>query len=89
VSYKIEFSRKAERQFKDLTNQIQKRLKPKIDALAQNPRPCGVKKLEGEDELYRIRVGDYRVIYQVRDDVLIVLVVSLGDRKEIYKRRIK
>jgi mRNA interferase RelE/StbE len=89
VSYKIEFSRKAERQFKDLTNQIQKRLKPKIDALAQNPRPRGVKKLEGEDELYRIRVGNYRVIYQVRDDVLIVLVVSLGDRKEIYKRRIK
>lgn len=89
MSYKIEFSRKAERQFKDLTNQIQKRLKPKIDALAQNPRPRGVKKLEGEDELYRVRVGDYRVIYQVRDDVLIVLVVSLGDRKEIYKRGIK
>ena len=89
MSYNIEFSRKAERQFKALTNQIQKRLKPKIDALAQNPRPRGVKKLEGEDELYRIRVGDYRVIYQVRDDVLIVLVVSLGDRKEIYKRGIK
>jgi len=89
VSYKIEFSRKAERQFKALTNQIQKRLKPKIDALAQKPRPRGVKKLEGEDELYRVRVGDYRVIYQVRDNVLIVLVVSLGDRKEIYKRGIK
>ena len=89
MSYNIEFSRKAERQFKALTNQIQKRLKPKIDALAQNPRPRGVKKLEGEDELYRVRVGDYRVIYQVRDDVLIVLVVSLGDRKEIYKRGIK
>ena len=89
MSYKIEFSHKAERQFKNLSNQIQKRLKPKIDALAQNPRPRGVRKLEGEDELYRVRVGDYRVIYQVRDDVLIVLVVSLGDRKEIYKRRIK
>ena len=89
MSYKIEFSRKAERQFRDLTAQIQKRLKPKIDALARTPRPRGVKKLEGEDELYRIRVGDYRVIYQIQDKALIVLVVSLGDRKEIYQRRIK
>lgn len=89
MSYKIEFSRKAERQFKALTSQIQKRLKPKIDALVQNPRPREVKKLEGEDELYRIRVGDYRVIYQVQDKALIVLVVKLGDRKEIYQRKVK
>lgn len=89
MNYKIEFSRKAERQFKALTSQIQKRLKPKIDALVRNPRPRGVKKLEGEDELYRIRVGDYRVIYQVQDKALIVLVVKLGDRKEIYQRKVK
>lgn len=85
MSYRIDFSRKAARQFKDLPAQIQKRLKPKIDALAQNPRPRGVKKLEIEDELYRIRVGDYRVIYQIQDQALIVLVVKLGNRKEIYK----
>ena len=89
MSYKIEFSPKAERQFKDLSTQIQKRLKPKIDALAKNPRPRGVKKLKGEDELYRIRAGDYRIIYQIQDNALIVLVVSLGDRKEIYRRGIK
>jgi mRNA interferase RelE/StbE len=58
----------------------------KIDALAKNPRPSGMKKLEGEDNLYRIGVGDYHIIYQIEDDKLIVLVVKIGDRKEIYKK---
>jgi mRNA interferase RelE/StbE len=86
VSYTVEFSRKAERQFKDLPKSIQVKLAPKINALADDPRPRGAKKLEGEDELYRIRVGDYRVIYQVQDKALIVLVVKIGDRKEVYRR---
>ncbi len=86
MSYTIEFSRKAERQFRDLPKSIQVKLTPKINALADNPRPRGAKKLEGENELYRIRVGDYRVIYQVQDKALIVLVVKIGDRKEIYRR---
>jgi len=85
VTYRIEFARKAARQFQDLPATIQKRLKPKINALAQNPRPRGVKKLEGEEDLYRLRVGDYRIIYQVQDKALLILVVKLGDRKEIYR----
>ena len=86
MSYTIEFSRGAGRQFKALTRQVQLRLKPKIDSLVENPRPRGVEKLAGEEDLYRIRVGDYRVIYQIRDDVLFVLVVKVGDRKEVYRR---
>ena len=86
MTYAIEFSHQAARQFKDLPKQVQVRLKPKIDELAENPRPRRVEKLKGEDDLYRIRVGDYRVIYQVRDKALIVLVVKIGDRKEVYKR---
>lgn len=85
MTYRIEFARKAARQFQNLPAAVQKRLKPKIDALAHNPRPRGVKKLEGETDVYRIRVGGYRIIYQVQDKALIVLVVKLGDRKEIYK----
>ena len=69
-----------------MSKQGQARLKPKIDKLAENPRPRGAEKLKGEDGLYRIRVGDYSVIYQVRDKALIVLVVKIGDRKEVYKR---
>jgi len=86
VIYRIDFARKAARQFQNLPAAVQKRLKPKIDALARNLRPRGVKKLEGEEDLYRIPVGDYRIIYQVQDKALVVLVVKLGDRKEIYKR---
>jgi Cytotoxic translational repressor of toxin-antitoxin stability system len=85
VAYRIEFARKALREFQNLPAQVKKRLKPKIDALGQNPRPRGVKKIEGKENLYRIRVGDYRVIYEVLDKVLLVLVVKLGDRKDIYK----
>ena len=60
-------------------------LNPAILALAENPRPPGCLKLSGEESLWRIRVGDYRVVYQVQDAVLLVLVVKLGHRREIYR----
>ncbi len=61
------------------------RISEKIDGLAQQPRPPGVTKVEGEDRLYRIRIGAYRVIYTIQDQQLLVLVVHIGDRKEIYR----
>jgi mRNA interferase RelE/StbE len=85
VPYRIELSKPAVRQFEKLSRAIQTRLKPRIDALAHDPRPQGVKKLAGEDELYRLRVGDYRIIYQIQDKVLLILVVRLGNRKEVYR----
>jgi mRNA interferase RelE/StbE len=57
-----------------------------IDALRLEPRPHGSKKLVGEDNLYRIRTGDYRIIYQVRDKQLIILVIAIGNRRDIYRR---
>lgn len=86
MSYTIEFSKKAERQFKDLPRSVQLKIAPKISALAETPRPGKAKKLEGQDNIYRIRVGDYRIIYQVQDKALIVLVIKIGDRKEVYRR---
>lgn len=56
-----------------------------MDALAGDPRPKGVKKLFGLDDLYRIRVGEYRVVYQIQDNRLIVLVVRIGHRKDVYR----
>jgi mRNA interferase RelE/StbE len=61
-----------------LPAQEQERLQPKIDALATEPRPIGVIKLAGEEDLYRIRVGDYRIIYSIQDAQLLVLVVKIG-----------
>ena len=53
--------------------------------LASQPRPPGCDKLVGPEDLYRIRVGDYRIVYQVRDEVLLVLVVKIGHRREVYR----
>ena len=83
--YQVEFSRQADRQFRNLPSQIQKRLQPKIDSLATTPRPHGSEKLSGVDQLYRIRVGDYRLIYAVEDHRLVVLVVKVGHRRDVYR----
>ncbi len=56
-----------------------------IDGLATNPRPPGCIRLQGGGERYRIRVGDYRIIYQIQDAVLIVLVLDIGNRRDIYR----
>jgi len=86
MTYRVEFSRAAEREFDHLPQQARARLAPRIGALATNPRPSGVVKLVGQThDLYRIRIGDYRVIYAIKDDVLVVLVVSVGHRSEIYR----
>jgi mRNA interferase RelE/StbE len=64
---------------------MQARLVEAADALASNPRPHGVKKLQGDENLWRIRVGAYRIVYEIHDDRLVVLVIRIGDRKDIYR----
>lgn len=85
MRYRIEFSPKAERQFKTLPKEIQIRLKHRIDTLAVNPFPRSVKRLSAEEDLYRIRTGDYRIIYQVQGKALLILILKLGHRKEVYR----
>ncbi|HZG40987.1 MAG TPA: type II toxin-antitoxin system RelE/ParE family toxin [Nodosilinea sp.] len=85
MTYRIEFTKPAAKQFKALQLQEQQRLKPKIDALSNEPRPSGVVKLSGEENLYRIRVGNYRIIYSLEDDQLLILVVKVGPRQDVYR----
>jgi mRNA interferase RelE/StbE len=85
LSYRIEFAPKAEKQFKALDRSIQRRLARRIDSLAENPHPQGSKKLTAEEDFYRLRVGDYRIVYQVRDKSLVVLVVRVGHRSDVYR----
>ncbi|MEH2047734.1 type II toxin-antitoxin system RelE family toxin [Nostoc sp.] len=68
-----------------MLSELQERIQIQIDDLATEPRPNGVIKLKGEENTYRIRVGDYRVIYDIFDDLLVVNVVEVGHRKNIYK----
>jgi mRNA interferase RelE/StbE len=64
---------------------IQRQLLAHIDSLASNPRPPNCKLLYADEKLYRIRSGNYRIIYQIRDKILLVVIVKVGDRKNIYR----
>lgn len=83
--YRVEFTKKAANQFQSLSAQIQSRLQPKLIALATEPRPSGVVKLENADNQYRIRVGTYRIVYQIKEEVLLVLIIKVGHRRDVYK----
>jgi mRNA interferase RelE/StbE len=83
--YKIELKPSAVRDMKSLPPSVRKRVAQKIDALASDPYPRGSIKLEAEDNLRRIRVGDYRIIYQVRREILVVFVVRVKHRGDVYR----
>jgi mRNA interferase RelE/StbE len=85
MAYAVEFSPGAAREFNKLAREIQRRLRPRIDALADYPRPSGAKKLKASEDLWRIRAGDYRIIYEIRDRILVVLVVRVAHRREVYR----
>lgn len=84
MKYTILIERYAQKQIMKLGKKAIPVIKAAIAGLGDNPRPYGYKKLKGE-EAYRIRVGDYRIIYEINDDIIIVTVVSVGHRKDIYK----
>lgn len=83
MSYRIELRPAAVRALRKVHPDHRKRIQGAIALLAQAPRPPGAQSLRGRDGL-RVRVGDYRIIYTVQDDVLLVVVVDLGHRREIY-----
>jgi len=83
--YRIQLIPAAVRQLKKVPRQDQRRIRDAIDQLAMDPRPPGAKTLSGAENQWRVRVGDYRVIYQVHDDRLVVLVIRLGHRKDVYR----
>jgi mRNA interferase RelE/StbE len=84
MTYAVEILRAAQKQLAKIERQAQSRIIDSIKSLAANPRPSGCKKLSGRPA-WRIRIGAYRVIYEIHDDRLVVLVLSLGDRKDVYR----
>jgi len=85
VVYEVKFNPGADRALSKLDLQDQRRIIRRVEDLAVDPRPPGVKKLEGPDALWRIRVGDYRVIYQIFDKVLVIVIVTIGHRGDVYR----
>jgi mRNA interferase RelE/StbE len=84
MTYKISILRKAQKQLAKIPASDFKKIKQAILDLGQDPRPPGSLKLKGRPG-WRIRQGDYRVIYEIQDDQLIVIVLDIGNRKDIYK----
>ena len=84
VNYQIEFIKGASKQLKKLPTDIKEWIDTKIQELAIEPHPNGVKKLQ-DDDLYRILVSDYRIIYQIDDDIVLVTIVKVKHRQEVYR----
>jgi mRNA interferase RelE/StbE len=85
MAYQILIRRPAEKEIGSLPPKIRSRVAEKIRALADDPRPAGCKKLSGEDRAWRIRVGDYRVVYEVNDTARYVEVRVVAHRKDVYR----
>jgi mRNA interferase RelE/StbE len=83
--YKVEVARRAVRALAALPRREQQRVRAAIDLLADDPRPPACRKLSGEASAYRVRVGDYRIVYEVLDDRLVVHVVRVGHRRDVYR----
>jgi mRNA interferase RelE/StbE len=84
MNYTIQIERSAQKQLAKISSPFFEAISEKILSLEKNPRPNGCKKLTGR-ESWRIRVGDYRVIYNISDHILTVTVIDIGNRKDIYK----
>lgn len=84
--YRVEFTRQGARDLRKLSRRDQRRVAGRIDALAREPRPPGVQKLKGRDDIWRLRVGELRVLYTISDQIVTVTVVRVRHRREVYRR---
>ncbi len=87
-AYRVEFTRSAEKEFERLSRGIQTKAAEALQLLSIKPYSdlLKVKKLKGADKLYRVRIGEYRIVYEVRKKELLVLVIKFGHRREVYMR---
>ncbi len=84
--YRVHLARRAVKSIARLPRAEQQRIRAAIDLLADEPRPPGCVALTGEAGVYRVRVGDYRILYEVVDERLLILVVRVGHRRDVYRR---
>ena len=83
--YEIEISRTAEKQLRRLPRDDQERVASAMLALADNPFPRGARKLSGYDDVFRVRAGRYRILYSVSGHALIIVVLKVGHRRDVYR----
>ncbi len=86
MNYRVDLRPKPQRVIRSLRDAaLAARLIAALRALAALPRPPGCKKLRGEEKLWRIRVGDFRIVYEIHDQILVILVVAISHRRDAYR----
>jgi mRNA interferase RelE/StbE len=85
MAYTVEIDTKAAREIRALPRREQGRVIARAEALAGNPRPPGCVKLAGQSGLWRVRSGNYRIVYQIEDERLLITVVKVADRRDVYR----
>ena len=85
LRYKIEVKKPAAKNLKKIPKGDRKHIIDKIDSLAENPPSLDTTKMKGNNPFYKVRVGDYRIVYEIQEDVLLILIVKVGHRKDIYR----
>lgn len=85
MSYRILITKQVEKQLNALSQQIVNRVDQHIEALREDPRPFGVKKLRGYADIYRVRVGNYRIIYTIDDRAQTITLLTVDNRKDVYR----
>ena len=83
--YEVKLARRAEKSLASLERREQQRIRAALDLLAESPRPPACVAMQGEESVYRVRVGDYRIVYEVLDAVLLIHLVRVGHRREVYR----
>jgi mRNA interferase RelE/StbE len=87
MSYRLRIKTSAKKELKRLPKDILIRIKKVFEKLSENPRPNGVVKLKGtQADLYRVRIVDYRIVYEIQDNILVIIVVAVAHRREIYTK---
>lgn len=86
AEYAIELKRTAARELESLDSRLGRRILASIESLGSQARPRGSRKLVGSENSYRLRVGQYRVLYQIDDEEKLISVVAIGHRREVYRR---
>ena len=85
MNYRIEIIKSAAKTLKKIPKADQKRIAERIDSLSENPPKQETTKMKGNNPFHKIRVGNYRIIYEIHEDVLVILVVKIGHRRDIYR----
>ena len=85
MSYRIEVKRSAAKALKKIPKADRKRIAEKIDSLAESPPNPEITKMKGNNPFHKVRVGDYRIVCEIQEDVLLILIVKIGHRKDLYR----